>query len=88
MAITLFDCALTEPDAPPRVRAHVRRVHVTLAMMLQSCGPSCVSDSRLPMALLMVWMSSDDSICLIRIWNGENGGGITNAAWLFGLFPW
>lgn len=40
---------------------------VTLAMMLQSCGPSCVSDSRLLMALLMAWMSSDDSICLIRI---------------------
>lgn len=49
----------------------MQRVHVTLAMMLQSCGPSCVSDSRLPMALLMVWMSSDDSICLTRICNGE-----------------
>lgn len=25
------------------------------------------------MALLMVWMSSDDSICLIRICNNETG---------------
>lgn len=49
------------------VHAMVGEGPFTLAMMLQSCGPSCVSDSRLLMALLMAWMSSDDSICLIRI---------------------
>lgn len=44
-----------------------------MAMMLQSCGPSCVSDSRLLMALLMACTLSDDSICLIRICRGKAG---------------
>lgn len=44
----------------------------TLAMMLQSWGPSWVRDSRLLMALPMVWTLSDDSICLIRTYKKDD----------------
>lgn len=43
----------------------------TLAMMLQSWGPSWVRDSRLLMALPIVWLQSDDSICLISTYKED-----------------
>lgn len=50
----------------------------TLAMMLQSCGPSWVKDSRLLMAVLMAKTLSESSIWRIRICEKKKENKCTN----------